>query len=401
MRRCRAPVVTISWGGLPGIHQASGYSSSRTRRGPRAAGSPAGRSGARSRRWARAWARRRRASTSSRASIAVVQAAPQASSRVRAAAPGGAVDRSYAAVTAGGAGAKKAGRGRCRRRRRRPGRVPSRSTAGRWRPGSPWPSCAPSSPTPRPANAGSAPCPRSGSVLAEQSGHRTLAATARRQGLLPDRARTQRRRTHGHDGDGWTIGQRGRAAGGGPGGAPGPAGRPEAGWPEESRWGTGGWLTGPGRRERTVPIVPRAGEGSGRRITPVGGGGPGGDVSAADGGLAGEAPAAGWIRTARPRASVGTSPAVGGATPSPPSCGSGRPRTPGSTPGRWRSSGGINRCAAPPPAGRGRAPAQGGAQPSGVRSARRAAPHRARPRPGSWPGRPSPRGPPSPSASSS
>ncbi len=106
VRRCRAPVVTISWGGLPGIHQASGYSSSRTSRGPLAAGRPAGRSGARSRRWARAWARRLRASTSSRASIAVVQAAPQASSRVRAAAHGGAVDRSYAAVTAGGAGAK-------------------------------------------------------------------------------------------------------------------------------------------------------------------------------------------------------------------------------------------------------------------------------------------------------
>lgn len=33
VRRCSAPVVTISWGGLPGSHQASGYSSSRTSRG--------------------------------------------------------------------------------------------------------------------------------------------------------------------------------------------------------------------------------------------------------------------------------------------------------------------------------------------------------------------------------
>ncbi len=104
--RCRAPVVTISWGGLPGIHQASGYSSSRTSSGPREAGSPAGRSGARSRRWARAWPRRRRASKSSRASIAVVQPAPHASSSVSPAAQGDAAERSYAAVTAGGAGAK-------------------------------------------------------------------------------------------------------------------------------------------------------------------------------------------------------------------------------------------------------------------------------------------------------
>ncbi len=98
-------MVTTSCGGCPGIHQASGYSSSSTSIGPRAAGSPAGSSGARSRRCARAWPRLRRASTSSRASIAVVQAAPHASSRVSTAAHTGAAERSYAAVTAGGAGA--------------------------------------------------------------------------------------------------------------------------------------------------------------------------------------------------------------------------------------------------------------------------------------------------------
>ncbi|GAA4962067.1 hypothetical protein GCM10023238_31610 [Streptomyces heliomycini] len=48
-------------------------------------------------------------------------------------------------------------------------------------------------------------------VLVEQAGHRTLAATVRRLGLLPDPARARTRRTRGHDGDRRTRGGRRRA----------------------------------------------------------------------------------------------------------------------------------------------------------------------------------------------